>query len=419
MSTPSVQAYITDTVYNGKVDKTVKHIAIIGYGVVGGGITAFLEQNGTEVEKTVGEPVSVKYIVDLRTFPESPYRDRVVHTLDPVLADPDVTLVCETMGGAHPAYEYTMAAFAAGKSVVTSNKEVVATFGDALLAAAKKYGVHYAFEASVGGGIPEIRSMLTSLAAERITAISGIVNGTTNYVLTRMKNEGKSYDEIIEDAKKLGYAEANPAADVDGLDGMRKILILTALATGTLYRTADVQTETMRTVSARDIADAQAVGAAVKYIAQMTVTPDGMALSVCPRFVPETDILAHIHDVFNGIRVTTTALGDILYYGRGAGRLPTAAAVMADVCGILSGAMAGETIPVFTRAETAALAVDALPGRRYVRFAGDKFDALTHFVAAERVPGTTDAYITEPVTGSVWQKITETLGEPTAAYRFL
>ena len=261
--------------------------------------------------------------------------------------------------------------------------------------------------------------MLTSLAAERITAISGIVNGTTNYVLTRMKNEGKSYDEIIEDAKKLGYAEANPAADVDGLDGMRKILILTALATGTLYRTADVQTETMRTVSARDIADAQAVGAAVKYIAQMTVTPDGMALSVCPRFVPETDILAHIHDVFNGIRVTTTALGDILYYGRGAGRLPTAAAVMADVCGILSGAMAGEMIPVFTRAETAALAVDALPGRRYVRFAGDKFDALTHFVAAERVPGTTDAYITEPVTGSVWQEITETLGEPTAAYRFL
>ena len=394
MSTPSVQAYITDTVYNGKVDKTVKHIAIIGYGVVGGGITAFLEQNGTEVEKTVGEPVSVKYIVDLRTFPDSPYRDRVVHTLDPVLADPDVTLVCETMGGAHPAYEYTMAAFAAGKSVVTSNKEVVATFGDALLDAAKKYGVHYAFEASVGGGIPEIRSMLTSLAAERITAISGIVNGTTNYVLTRMKNEGKSYDEIIEDAKKLGYAEANPAADVDGLDGMR-------------------------TVSARDIADAQAVGAAVKYIAQMTVTPDGTALSVCPRFVPETDILAHIHDVFNGIRVTTTALGDILYYGRGAGRLPTAAAVMADVCGILSGAMAGETIPVFTRAETAALAVDALPGRRYVRFAGDKFDALTHFVAAERVPGTTDAYITEPVTGSVWQEITETLGEPTAAYRFL
>ena len=157
----------------------MKHIAILGYGVVGGGITAFLEQNAAEVEKTVGEPVSVKYIVDLREFPDSPYRDRVVHTIDPVLADPDVTLVCETMGGAHPAYEYTMAAFAAGKSVVTSNKEVVATFGDKLLAEAKNRGVSYAFEASVGGGIPEIRSMLTSLAAERVIGIAGIVNGTT------------------------------------------------------------------------------------------------------------------------------------------------------------------------------------------------------------------------------------------------
>ena len=397
----------------------MKHIAIIGYGVVGGGITAFLEQNGAEVEKTVGKPVSVKYIVDLRTFPDSPYRDRMVQTLDPVLSDPDVTLVCETMGGAHPAYEYTMAAFAAGKSVVTSNKEVVATFGDALLAEAKKCGVYYAFEASVGGGIPEIRSLLTSLAAERITGIFGIVNGTTNYVLTRMKNEGKSYDEIIEDAKKLGYAEADPAADVDGLDGMRKILILTALATGVLYQTENVRTETMRTVTARDISDAQAVGAAVKYIAQMNLTPSGAALSVCPRFVPETDILAHIHDVYNGIRVTTTALGDILYYGRGAGRLPTAAAVMADVCGILSGAMAKEKIPAFARAEAAALAADTIPVRRYVRFDGDKYDALVHFAAAERVPGTTDAYVTEPVTEEAWREITKTLGEPTAAYRFL
>lgn len=397
----------------------MKHIAILGYGVVGGGITAFLEQNAAEVEKTVGEPVSVKYIVDLREFPDSPYRDRVVHTIDPVLADPDVTLVCETMGGAHPAYEYTMAAFAAGKSVVTSNKEVVATFGDKLLAEAKNRGVSYAFEASVGGGIPEIRSMLTSLAAERVIGIAGIVNGTTNYVLTRMKNEGKSYEEIIEDAKALGYAEANPAADVDGIDGLRKILILTALATGTLYTAEDVRTETMRTVTARDIEDAAACGAAVKYIAQMTLTPEGAALSVCPRFVPETDILAHIHDVYNGIRVTTTALGDILYYGRGAGRLPTAAAVMADVCGILSGAAVHEKIPVFTRVDAPSVDMDTIPCRRYVRFARDVYAALTSFVQAQRVPGTADAYVTEPVTAETWHEIVETVGEPTAIYRFL
>ncbi len=396
----------------------MKHIAILGYGVVGGGITAFLEQNAAEVEKTVGEPVSVKYIVDLREFPDSPCRDRVVHAIDPVLADPDVTLVCETMGGAHPAYEYTMAAFAAGKNVVTSNKEVVATFGDKLLAEAKKRGVSYAFEASVGGGIPEIRSMLTSLAAERVTGIAGIVNGTTNYVLTRMKNEGKSYEEIIEDAKALGYAEANPAADVDGIDGLRKILILTALATGTLYAAEDVRTETMRTVTARDIADAAACGAAVKYIAQMTLTPEGAALSVCPRFVPETDILAHIHDVYNGIRVTTTALGDILYYGRGAGRLPTAAAVMADVCGILSGAATHEKIPAFTRADAPSVDMDTIPCRRYVRFACDVYAALTSFVQAQRVPGTTDAYVTEPVTSEAWRGIVETV-EPVAVYRFL
>lgn len=397
----------------------MKYIAIIGYGVVGGGITAFLESNSAEVEKTVGEPVSVKYIVDLREFPESPYSDRVVHTIDPVLADGDVSLVCETMGGAHPAYEYTMAAFQAGKSVVTSNKEVVATFGDKLLAEAKKHGVAYAFEASVGGGIPEIRSMLTSLAAERVTGIAGIVNGTTNYVLTRMKNEGKLYGEIIEDAKTLGYAEANPVADVDGIDGLRKILILTALATGELYRPEDVRTETMRNVSSRDIRDAAAVGASVKYIAQLTLAPAGAALSVCPRFVPETDILAHIHDVFNGIRVTTTMLGDILYYGRGAGRLPTAAAVMADVCGILSGALSHEKTPVFVRATEAAIDPETVPCRRYARFTHDVYDALTHFTAVQRVPGTTDAYVTEPVTGETWRAIADTVGEPIAAYRFL
>lgn len=398
----------------------MKYIAIIGYGVVGGGITAFLENNPSEVYSAVGDEVSVKYIVDLRDFPDSPYRDCVIHTLDPVLDDPDVALICETMGGAHPAYEYTMAAFQAGKSVVTSNKEVVAVFGDKLLDEAKKCGVRYAFEASVGGGIPEIRSFLTSLSAEKVTAIRGILNGTTNYILTRMKNEGKSYEEILGDAQKLGYAEANPAADVDGIDAMRKILILTALATGTLFTPEDVRTETMRDVSMRDIEDARRLGASIRYIAQSILTPSGAAMSVCPRFVPSEEILAHVHDVFNGIMVTTTMLGDILYYGRGAGRLPTAAAVVADVCAILSGAASQEKMPVFTRGGIASVDVETIPCRRYARFTGDVFEALTAFLGVERVPGVTDAYVTEPVNGEVWREITGKMPEELiSSYRFL
>ncbi|MBQ8401516.1 MAG: homoserine dehydrogenase [Clostridia bacterium] len=347
----------------------MKYIAVIGFGVVGGGIAAVLEENKAAVSAAVGEEVELKYILDLRDFPDSPYGDRVVHTIDPIVNDPEVALVCETMGGSHPAFEYTMQLLSAGKSVVTSNKEVVANFGDKMLSCAAEHGVSYLFEASVGGGIPVIRSMLTSLAGDSISSIDGILNGTTNYILTRMRDEGSDYADVLADAQKLGYAEKDPSADVDGIDAQRKIIILTALATGKLIPSDKVYAETMRTISAEDMAGAKKCGGAVKLIGSARMEENATALFVAPRIVPDTCQLSHIDDVYNGIAVTTPLLGDVLYYGRGAGRFPTASAVVADVCAGLSGAAMKEKRPVFTMTCAGVWEFDTIPFHYYVRFA--------------------------------------------------
>ncbi|MBQ2725935.1 MAG: homoserine dehydrogenase [Clostridia bacterium] len=325
----------------------MKSIAIIGYGVVGGGITAVLETNSAQVKRTAGDDVQVKYILDLRDFPDSPYADRVVHDIQPILDDPEVVLVCETMGGSHPALEFSVACMKAGKSVVTSNKEVVANFGDQLLQCAKENGVRYLFEASVGGGIPVIRSLLTSVACDRIEKVAGIVNGTTNYILTKMENEGCSFESALTEAQMLGYAEKDPTADVDGIDAQRKIIILNALATGVLLNSEDVYAEGIRNITAEDMAAAKKLGGSIKLIAGT----DTVTARVCPMIVKNDNPLAHIQDVFNGILATTSACGDILYYGRGAGRYPTAGAVVADVCAVLSGAADREYTPVFAKSD--------------------------------------------------------------------
>ncbi len=347
----------------------MKYIAIIGFGVVGGGIAAVLEENKAAITAAVGDTVELKYILDLRDFPDSPWGDRVVHTIDPIVNDPEVALVCETMGGSHPALEYTLQLLAAGKSVVTSNKEVVANFGDRMLACAAEHGVNYLFEASVGGGIPVIRSMLTSLAGDNICRIDGILNGTTNYILTRMRDEGSDYADVLADAQKLGYAEKDPTADVDGIDAQRKIIILTALATGKLVPAEKVYAETMRTITAEDMAGAKKCGGAVKLIGSARMSDEETALFVAPRIVPDSCQLSHIDDVYNGIAVTTPLLGDVLYYGRGAGRFPTASAVAADVCAVLSGAAMKEKRPVFTAACEGVVDFDEIRFDYYVRFA--------------------------------------------------
>ena len=350
---------------NGRYD--MKNIAVIGYGVVGGGITTVIEENCAKIRGTVGDDVCVKYILDLRDFPDSPYADRVVHTIDPILADESVELVCETMGGSHPAFEYSVSCMKAGKSVVTSNKEVVANFGAELLACARENGVQYMFEASVGGGIPVIRGFNTALAGDRISAVNGILNGTTNYILTKMRTENRTFDDVLAEAQVLGYAERDPSADIDGIDAKRKIMILTALASGKLVSDTDVYTETLRNVSVEDIRAAEKWGGAVKLIAGAAFDGDMIQAQVCPMFVPWSCPLSHISDVYNGISVTSPVCGDVMFYGRGAGRLPTAGAVVADVCAVLSGAAKAERVPVFEKAEGCVKPFDEVGFRCYIR----------------------------------------------------
>lgn len=320
------------------------NIAILGFGVVGSGIARVIETNEAEIRRLTSDTINVKYILDKREFPESPYKDRVVKDISVIIGDPEVSIVCEAMGGVHPAYEFTMAAFMAGKSVITSNKELVATCGVELQHAARKHGVIYLFEASVGGGIPEIRSMRTSLAMDRMEKIDGIMNGTTNYILTRMKNGGVSFEEALKEAQSLGYAEANPSADVDGIDAQRKIMILSAIATNKLAEEAQVYAETMTKISSMDVDAAARSGHSVKLVGSFRKLEEGMTLYVCPRFVPLSDPLAHIEDVFNGIKVSCAMTGDVMYYGRGAGSYPTAAAMVSDITAIMTGCAKGELI---------------------------------------------------------------------------
>ncbi len=353
----------------------MKYIAIIGFGVVGGGITSIIETNAESIRKTVGDDVEVKYILDLREFPDSPYADRVVHEITPILEDKDVSLVCETMGGSHPAYEYSVQCMNAGKSVVTSNKEVVANFGDKLLECAAENGVNYLFEASVGGGIPVIRPFTTSLAGEKIVRISGIVNGTTNYILTKMKDEGREFGDVLAEAQQLGFAERDPSADIDGIDAQRKIIILNALATGVLLSADEVHAETLRNVTPEDISAAEKFGGSLKLIADTVIGENSSSTYVCPMFVPASCPLSFISDVYNGISVTSAISGDIMYYGRGAGRLPTAGAVTADVVAVLSGAAKAEYVPVIKKAEAGyAKPFDEIKFTYYIRANGTKAD---------------------------------------------
>ncbi len=402
----------------------MKYIAIIGYGVVGGGITAVIEANREQIKRTVHDDVEVKYILDLRDFPDSPYADRVVHEIAPILEDKSVELVCETMGGSHPAYEFSVACMEAGKSVVTSNKEVVANFGDKLLECARANGVSYLFEASVGGGIPVIRSLNTAMAGDNITAIRGIVNGTTNYILTKMKNEGRDFADVLKEAQELGYAERDPAADIDAIDAKRKIIILTALATGVLVEDGEVYAGSLRSITQDDIKAAAKLDAELKLLACANIKDGAIEAFACPMIVPHTNPISHISGVYNGISVTSDVTGDIMYYGRGAGRLPTAGAVVADVCAILSGAAKYEYVPEFVRADNTTKKVrpfDEIEFTYYIRAncgkteLCDKLEAVCDKV--EIISETATAV--EAVAGKISGKVLESLLTDVTAIRIL
>ncbi|MBE6589286.1 MAG: homoserine dehydrogenase [Ruminococcaceae bacterium] len=325
-------------------------IALLGFGVVGGGTAEVLLENQKQIAAYCGDDVNIKYILDLREFPDHPLGDRVVHDVKIILDDPEVVLVAEMMGGAHPAYDFTRAALEAGKSVVTSNKEVVATFGTELLELAREHGASYLFEASVGGGIPIIRPMQTDLASNEILAVSGILNGTTNFILTKMKNEGADFADVLRLAQQKGYAEANPTADVEGLDAARKIVILAALAFGTLLDPNKIPTTGITGITRDHTETADKLGGAVKLIGH-TEKIDGKILAlVSPYFVPATNPISHVDDVYNGILVDANMLGRALFYGAGAGKLPTASAVVADILDVLSHRKDERRLPVWTRA---------------------------------------------------------------------
>lgn len=347
------------------------NIAILGFGVVGGGIACVIDENRNKIKRSANEDITVKYILDLREFPDSPYADRVIHDITPILEDESVSVVCECMGGTKPALDFSLRALRAGKSVVTSNKELVAKHGDELLRTAKENGVCYLYEAAVGGGIPVLRSMKTSLASENIVRITGILNGTTNYILTQMKNEGGSFEAALSQAQSLGYAEADPTADVDGFDAQRKIMILAAIAMGAIVPESAVQTETMRSITEADLETAEQFGGTVRLIGFFDGT-DRPCLGVAPFIVKNENILAHVDDVYNAVHVEGEVTGDVAYYGRGAGRYPTAGAMVSDVCAAVSGAGRLEQPELWERLDGAACrAFGDMKFRRAVRFEGD------------------------------------------------
>ncbi|MGN0402473.1 MAG: homoserine dehydrogenase [Acetatifactor sp.] len=308
------------------------HVAVLGYGTVGSGVVEVIEDNNAEVSAKAGEEMHVKYILDLRDFPGDPYEDKVVHDFQVILEDPEIDIVCEVMGGVGAAYQFTKQALEAGKSVCTSNKELVAKHGAELLELAKAKNCSYMFEASVGGGIPIIRPINKALTAEKIESIIAILNGTTNYILTKMEKEGADYAETLKQAQNLGYAERNPEADVEGYDACRKVAILSSLMVGKNVDSEKIYTEGITKITPADFAYAKAAGMTIKLLASSVGYEDGSVLAmVAPAMLSKEHPLASVNDVYNGVFVTGNMLGDVMFYGKGAGKLPTASAVVSDV----------------------------------------------------------------------------------------
>ena len=306
-------------------------IAVMGFGVVGSGTVELLDKNKDIIKKHCGKDVELKYILDLRDFPDSPYRDKLTKNFEDILCDPQISVVAELMGGKTFAYDYTKRLLSAGKSVVTSNKELVAAYGAELLKVAKSHGCNYLFEASVGGGIPIIRPLHQCLDANKFERISGILNGTTNFILTKMIYDQVSFDDALKQAQELGYAEKDPTADVDGHDATRKLCILGSLAFGKHIYPEYVHCSGIRNITLDDVEYAEDAGYAIKLVGLIENTDSGLVATVCPRLVSVNNPLSSVNDVFNAIMVTGDAVGDVLFYGRGAGKFPTASAVVADI----------------------------------------------------------------------------------------
>ena len=344
------------------------NVAILGFGTVGSGVAEVIYKNNSHIAQKVANQINVKYILDIRDFPDSIFADRIVHDFSVIENDPEVDVVVETIGGATIALDYTRRALSAGKNVVTSNKELVACHGYQLLQIAKEKGVSYLFEASVGGGIPIIRPITQCLAANELLEISGILNGPTNYILTRMIQAGLSFEDALKEAQEKGYAERNPSADIDGHDACRKICILSALAFGRHIYPEQVPTQGITGITLSDVAYARSAGMKIKLLGRAVRRADDKVCAfVAPHLVPERSPLGNVEDVFNGIALRGDAIGDVMFYGRGAGKLPTASAVVADVMDAAKHLKARKYIDWEEGGDDAVYSIDEIASCWYVR----------------------------------------------------
>lgn len=355
----------------------------MGYGTVGSGVYEVIKTNQKSIDKKVGQELQIKYVLDLREFPGDPVMDVLTHDFEDIISDDEVKIVAEVMGGLHPAYEFTKRCLEAGKSVCTSNKELVAEHGAELIQLAKDHQVNYLFEASVGGGIPIIRPLNSSLTADVILEISGILNGTTNYMLTKMDREGLDYMDVLKEAQHKGYAELHPEADVEGWDACRKIAILTSLASGNQVDFRDIYTEGITKITVEDFAYAKKLNRAIKLLATSKKMGDTYCAMVSPVLIASGHPLYTVNDVFNAVFVKGNMLGDSMFYGAGAGKLPTASAVAGDM--VDAARHLGKIITLFWEPEKLELAPMGQMTRRF--FVRMKEDAKpeTLFGDGERI----------------------------------
>ena len=363
----------------------MNQIAILGFGTVGSGIAEVIDKNQDEIRKDIPEGIAVKYILDLRDFPDSPYQDRVVHDIDVILNDPEIKIICETMGGQEPAFTFSKRALEKGISVCTSNKELVDVLGGTLAVIAKEHNCSYLFEASVGGGIPLLRPLRTSFSQEFITSIMGILNGTTNYILTKMEQENLPFDVALKQAQDNGYAEKNPEADIEGHDPCRKIAILASLVTGMNVKYRQVPCEGITKIDTEDFAYARKLGRAVKLLGVCFHDRETNEIYVrtAPFLVPEDHPLYGVRDVFNGVLVQGNMVGDLMFYGRGAGKLPTASAVVSDVVECVRNI--GKNIDIGLKNEPAVLASDKKQFWRFFVRVPEEQENMARTVFGEKI----------------------------------
>lgn len=341
-------------------------IAVLGYGTIGSGVVEVVNTNAASITGRSGEKVEVKYVLDLRDFPGDPVQDILVHDYSVIAEDDEIGVIVETMGGTKPAYDFVKTALLKGKSVCTSNKELVAAHGAELIQIAEDKNVNFFFEASVGGGIPIIRPINQCITADEIEEINGILNGTTNFILTKMCEQGSDFADVLREAQELGYAEKDPTADVEGYDACRKIAILTSLAYGKQVDYEDIYTEGITKITAEDFTYAKKVNSAIKIFGTSKKIGDHVYAMVAPGMVGSDHPLYSVNGVFNGISVTGNMLGDVMFYGAGAGKLPTASAVVADVVAAVK--HQGEHVPItWSKEKLKITPVDEMENRFFVR----------------------------------------------------